>query len=271
MSSFPLPCVFREWYGKLDTLVYDPWYSWVSCCFPALMHHRRLTSFGIIPRGPWHAGEARQAHFATAFHRWYRWGRAAFQNVLGNLVSDIGSWWKKSCEDQFRKVVYSTIQRRFLASPFLLHRRWRRNYFLYQPTLLCFFIPPNWMVWKSGTIDVQREGWRGISRHRLDKMWSALKSQNQFPSLQLKMHHQTRWCSPWIYSFGFKMDGQMEASISYLWSAIHFYCRCLVQYGICIEGSCCTCAPLRESMTVWPHFESMWVRLHERNLATHNI
>ena len=116
-----------------------------------------------------------------------------------------------------------------------------------------FFIPPNWMVWKSGTIDVQREGWRGISRHSLDKMWSALKSQNQFPSWQLKMHHQTRWCFPWIYTLGFKMDGQMEASISYLWSAIHSYCGCLVQYGICIEGSCCTCAPRRESMTVWQY------------------
>lgn len=135
-------------------------------------------------------------------------------------------------EKILRKVVYSTICIFFPPHDFL-----------YQPTLLRFVYPSqlyNWFVERN--VAVKRVGWRGISRPNLHNMSSAVKhrnlqnhwyiecgvSENQFPSWQLKVHHQARWCFAWICSFRSKMDGQMGENMSnsyiyilYSWSAIH--------------------------------------------------
>ena len=185
-------------------------------------------------------------------------------------------------EKILRKVVYSTICIFFPPHDFL-----------YQPTLLRFVYPSqlyNWFVERN--VAVKRVGWRGISRPNLHNMSSAVKhrnlqnhwyiecgvSENQFPSWQLKVHHQARWCFAWICSFRSKMDGQMGENMSNSYIYIYYivdrrytFCRCFGQSGRDIEQSCYTCTPLRASMTVWAHFESMWVRLQERNLVTHRI
>ena len=175
-----------------------------------------------------------------------------------------------------RKVVYSTICMFFSSAWFLISTNF---------VAFCLPLSIDWFVERK--VAVQRVGWRGISRPNLHNMWSAVKhrnlqnhwdiecgvSQNQFASWQLKMHRQARGCFAWICSFRLKMDGQMRENISNScsWSAIHFFAAVSLCLGKTSSNLVIPCAPLRASMTVWAHFESMWVGSQERNLVTHRI